>query len=140
MPASIDHDSCRNLRCVTNQPVCDRQQRVAPAVGSPCIDHDVLFSTGYLLQPPPPARVQTLYGPRYFDHTRYSPSDGGNLAVGALYITLTQGSLSKTTLSEDDPLDIPEFISSIGGFWGECTGPSGPRKAPVEDFSRQYLG
>lgn len=91
-------------------------------------------------RPPPPARVQTLYGSKYFDHTQYSPSDGGNLAVGALYLTLTQGSLSMTTLSEDNPLDIPEFISSIGGFWGECTGPSGPREVSADDFVRRYLG
>ena len=88
--------------------------------------------------PPAPlsSRTQTLYGNKYLDHTMYTPSDGGDLAVGALYLTLTLGSLSNITLAEVNPLDIPEFISSIGGFWGECRRTPGPTKLPADDIGQ----
>ena len=96
-------------------------------------DHDPehFISTGSPLHASAPFHVQDLYGNTRFNHTQYSPDDGGDLAVGALFLTLRLGSFSEITLSEVNPLDIPEFISNIGGFWGERAGPSRPSILPA---------
>ncbi|CAN0081141.1 unnamed protein product, partial [Ectocarpus sp. 12 AP-2014] len=39
-------------------------------------------------------------------------------ALGRLYLDIKQGSYSRTSIAEVDPLDIGTFLGNIGGFWG----------------------
>ena len=70
------------------------------------------------LRPAHPPCMQTFESEHAIEVT-------GAFTLGALFLTLTLGSFSLTTLKEDNPVDIPDFIASIGGFWGEWMGPAG---------------
>ena len=43
-----------------------------------------------------------------------------------MYISIALGSFSLTKLSDDNPINMLDFIANIGGFWGEYTGSSSP--------------
>lgn len=79
---------------------------------------------------PPRLRVQEKYDELYSELI-YSSSDdsssgdNGGPVFGFMYLTLTLGSFSLTTLSDDNPIDMFDFIANIGGFWGKCTPPIG---------------
>lgn len=49
------------------------------------------------------------------DSTTPSYSD---VAIGALYLKIRQGSFSRTIIEEINPLDIGTFLGNVGGFWG----------------------
>ena len=59
-----------------------------------------------------------LYSSSSYYSRSFSPLS--DIAVGTLLLTLTLGSYSLTELSDDNPMDILDFIANIGGFWGEC--------------------
>ena len=59
----------------------------------------------------------------YYDS---SSSIGEDPAFGFMFLYLFLGSFSVTTLSDDNPINIFDFIANIGGFWGEWTSSSSP--------------
>ena len=59
----------------------------------------------------------------YYDS---SSSIGEDPAFGFMYISIALGSFSLTKLSDDNPINMLDFIANIGGFWGEYTSSSSP--------------
>ena len=53
-----------------------------------------------------------------------SSSGDWDPSFGYLQLTFTIGSFSLTKLSDDNPIDMLDFIANIGGFWGERTSAS----------------
>ena len=92
----------------------------------PCfahLDHELLLRTTH-------PRVQALYNDIYDDlvgsYYDSSSSIGEDPAFGFMYISIALGSFSLTKLSDDNPINMLDFIANIGGFWGEYTGSSSP--------------
>ena len=44
---------------------------------------------------------------------------GGEPSIGYLFLNVNLGRFSLTKLSDDNPIDMLDFIANIGGFWGE---------------------
>lgn len=92
-------------------PVCRRSARMR---------HGLFFPTVHVRLP----RVkQALYNDIYYymigPSSDSSSSTGGDPAFGLMYLTLALGSFSLTKLSDNNPIDMLDFIANIGGFWGE---------------------
>lgn len=82
-----------------------------------------------MYRPVPAARlspvVQIVYDELYQSGLLASNSTGGgNLSFGYLCLGLTLSPFSLTELSDDNPIDMLDFVANIGGFWGECARPS----------------
>lgn len=99
------------------------------------VSSHVEITTSYYRQHPPrpaPPRLQEmydkLYGELIHSSTDSSSRYDGDPAFGVMHLTLTLGSFSLTTLSDDNPIDMLDFIANIGGFWGECVHSSSPLK------------
>lgn len=133
------YSDCKR-KCFTMQLHCGPQRRIIVRVCCSFFYHLLPVST------PPRPRVQEKYDELYRELI-YSSSDDsssgddGGPAFGLMHLTLTLGSFSLTTLSDDNPIDMFDFIANIGGFWGKCTPPAGQPYVSMYYFSwRQVRG